>query len=316
MEIKYRDKIYEVINPGEILKDERGYLLDQLDSNLPKMGRYRGPYLFSKYGLTEFDYYVIVMFGGNLENLPRCEFENCNKYRQFNQILARTKEPIFEIGCCKEHTRILINRISGRRLAKEGKSPILKAINAPMTDERRENHRLAALKQVKEGRHPWQTLNRSKKILDAQETLKKNLLEKGLEYKTAFNTLDEILLNDKITYENRGDKLDTCYLYLTYLDNKPDVIKIGVTINMESRASAKYHGCKYVNYEILYTSTREIISNLEYVIKKNFMKDIILGTETFPLSLKEPILEFIKKQIEIIESSSTTIAESIINIDK
>lgn len=313
MKVNYRDKIYNVTNPGEILTDERGYILDQLDENLPKVGRYRGPYLFSKYGLTEFDYYIIVVFGGDFEKLPKCEFEGCDKYKQFNHLLNTKKEPIFELGCCKEHTRILINRISGRRLIEEGRSPIIKALSSPMTDERRMRHHNAALKQVKEGRHPWQSLNRSKKILEAQNTLKNNLLEKGLEYKTAFNSLDEVLLNDKITFENRGDKSDKCYLYITYLDNRPDVIKIGVTINIEVRKHAKYHNSRYINTKVLYESTRDIISNLEYSIKKNFMKDIVLGTETFPINLKDSILEFIKEQINIIESSSTTIAESIHN---
>ena len=41
IEITYKDKTYVVYNPGELLLDDRGYLIDQLNKSLPKMGRYR-----------------------------------------------------------------------------------------------------------------------------------------------------------------------------------------------------------------------------------------------------------------------------------
>lgn len=312
MEVTYKEKHYDVTNPGELLKDSKGYLLDQLDDKLPSMGRYRRQYLYTKYNLTELDYYIIVMLSGSEDNLPKCEFEGCECHKQFNSLLITAKEPIFEIGCCKEHTRILTNRISGRRLIAEGRSPIFKAIAAMKIDDAfREQRRQAALKQVANGKHPWQEGNRSKKILDAQETLRNNLQHNSVEYSTASKTLDDILLNDKITYENRGDENDICYLYITYLDNHPDLVKIGVTIDINSRTKTKYHGGHYINPRILYKSTRIIISNLEYEIKKNFKKDIKLGTESFSKTLENDIIKFIEEQIKFIESSSTTIAESI-----
>lgn len=51
--VKYKNKTYTVINPGDYLYDFKGYLLDQLDENLPRMGRYRSVYLIKTYNLTE-----------------------------------------------------------------------------------------------------------------------------------------------------------------------------------------------------------------------------------------------------------------------
>ena len=282
--VKYKGVEYNVISPGEFLKDEKGYLLDQLSPKLQKMGRYRSVYLKKVYNLTEYDYYIIVMYLGNEDLIPICEYEGCNNKKQFNHLLATKKEPIFELGCCSKHTRILINRISGKRLVEEGRSPILKALAAPITEERRRKSRENALKQVSEGRHPWQKENRCSKIA-GNPVVQHNM---GFEDFIAF---------ERDSYKAKGNLDDQCCLYITFLTDK-EMFKIGVTNNLNNRAKYEYHGLKYVNPVSILDSTREIVSELEYSIKLHFKSFIVLGTETFSIKIYQEVVSYINSEID------------------
>lgn len=290
--VNYKGIEYTVINPGEFLKDEKGYLIDQLNPSLPRMGRYRSVYLKNTYNLSEFDYYVIIMYLGDENLVPICEYEGCDSKKQFNHLLATKKEPVFELGCCSKHTRILTNRISGRRLIEEGRSPILKALATPITDNKREKHRQAALEQVKQGKHPWQKGNRSEKVIKTTSNFYSNM------------SLEEVIIFERESYLSRGNLNDTCCLYITFLSDT-NKFKIGVTKNLHKRSSQIYHGLRYVNPISLLESTREKVANLEYSIKMEFKTFIILGTETFPMSIYEKVLFYISSEIN--KLSSTTI---------
>ena len=112
--VKYKNKTYTVINPGDYLYDSKGYLLDE---NLPRMGRYRSVYLSKTYNLTEKDYYIILFCDGKEENLPICQLDGCNNYRQFNHLLPTKRIPILSKGCCENHTR-KINGILEQNISK------------------------------------------------------------------------------------------------------------------------------------------------------------------------------------------------------
>ena len=43
------------------------------------------------------------------------------------------------------------------------------------------------------------------------------------------------------------------------------------------------------------------MSDLEYVVKKQFIKKVVLGTETYSIKDYNDILEFIKYQIKLID---------------
>lgn len=303
IKVIYREKEYTVFSPGVFLKDPKGYLLDQLVEGTPRMGRYRSVYLKKVYGLSEYDYYVIVIFGGDENLVPRCGMENCNNPCHFNHLLDTIKEPVFEIGCCKEHTRILVNRISGRRLVDEGRSTVYKAIEAANKIPRdvfRKRARENALKQVAEGRHPWQRKNRKETLI---ATYNWRTDPKVLE------DIVEIFKCERDEYISKGDAdKDVCYLYMTELSNNKSVIKIGVTKDIKMRASVKYHGNFYENPKILFTGSRRIVAEMEFAIKLKFRKDLKIGDETFSNTVKNDIIDFVNDFIRSL--SSTTIVES------
>lgn len=315
--VTYNDKTYTVYNPGKLIKDDSDkYLLDQLNKNLPKMGRYRKVYLKTHYDLTEYDYYIIVVLSGDVNKLPKCEFEGCNNPKHFNQLVDIKKEPMFEIGCCKEHTRILTNRISGRRLVEQGISPIFKALAAPKTEETREKHRLAALKQVELGTHPWISKNRG----DLDEKIK-NSGNKLYKSWTSFmelkdldgNNLDifdpekmkdinYVLTSERDSFKFRGNAEDICIFYVSFLSDETK-FKVGATTNLKRRALMPYHGLKYVDPKPIYTSTRLVIADFEYEVKSKFIKRVVLGTETFPISIYQEVMEFVNTKVSFLQNN-------------
>lgn len=182
------------------------------------------------------------------------------------------------------------------------------------TEEDRKKRSEQTLKQVREGRHPWTREN--------SKDLRKRLIDEGknpivnmwrsrdsLKYQPELNIYDSskmkdieyVLCSERDSYKYRGDINETCYFYITMLSD-PDKFKIGVTTNIYNRSvKTRYHGIKYINPIIMYSGTREIVSDLEYVVKKQFIKKVVLGTETYSIKDYNDILEFIKYQIKLID---------------
>lgn len=318
--VKYNNKEYYVMCSGELLRNEKNYLLDQLKEDTPCMGRYHVEYIKKNYNLTDYEYYLIVVCNGNEDDIPRCEFDGCNKPKKFNLLGITKKVPILALGCCEEHSRSIKakNQYQKQKELMDSGEDIMpniyKCHDRIYTEEDRKKRSEQTLKQVREGRHPWTREN--------SKDLRKRLIDEGknpivnmwrsrdsLKYQPELNIYDSskmkdieyVLCSERDSYKYRGDINETCYFYITMLSD-PDKFKIGVTTNIYNRSvKTRYHGIKYINPIIMYSGTREIVSDLEYVVKKQFIKKVVLGTETYSIKDYNDILEFIKYQIKLID---------------
>lgn len=314
IEITYKDKTYVVYNPGELLLDDRGYLIDQLNKSLPKMGRYRSVYLEKTYSLTERDYYIIVVCYGDENNLGKCQYPGCNNLRKFNRLLPTSKIPVVASCCCEKHIR----QFNGMNIVANQTIKFWQQQDYSLrrTPEAREASRQRALQQVKDGKHPWQKENskdlRERLIKEGKNPIinmwrdRDELQKSNLDIydPKKMKDIDYVLYSERESFAHRENPDDICYLYITDLDN--DRFKIGATKNLENRAKRnRYHGLQYINPRILYTSTRIIIAEFEYLIKKKFIHKVVLGTETYSKKDYDEILEFINDQIEIFNNNIT-----------
>ncbi|MBP3732109.1 MAG: hypothetical protein J6I84_02565 [Bacilli bacterium] len=110
-------------------------------------------------------------------------------------------------------------------------------------------------------------------------------------------SIENCILIDKINYIRRGNPEDICIYYLTYFEETSDYFKPGVTIDLKERSNTDYHGYKYKTPEILFTSSRLIIAEIEYEVKLKFKDFIVLGNEAFDIKHKDEILEYIEERI-------------------
>lgn len=312
--VKYNNKEYYVTNPGELLRNEKNYLLDQLKDDTPCMGRYHVEYIKKNYNLSDYEYYLIVVCYGNEDNIPRCGVEGCNNPRKFNLLGITKKVPILALGCCEKHSRSIKGKIEYENQLRNGCTNISKCWSIEFTDEMREQRRQAALKQVKDGKHPWTRENSSefrKRLIEEGKNsiinmwkMRDKLKESNIPNLDIFdpskmNDIEYVLCSERDSYKYRGDPNETCYFYVTMLDDESK-FKIGVTKNMERRSKDYYHNHKYVNPIIMFTGKREIIADLEYIVKKQFIHKVVLGTETYSIKDYDEILEFIRYQISLI----------------
>lgn len=315
----YSNVEYTVYNPGELLLGDDGYLLDQLKEGVPRMGRYRRVYLKEKYNLTEEDYYLIVVCDGDRKNLPECQYEGCHERVKFNQLLPASKIPVLAKGCCDNHTRSVNFSLTKEKWGDKFLENLKNAdYSYRNTEEYREMHRQYALKQVEEGTHPWLRKNslefRRKAIEEGKNTIvnmwkaKKELNNPEKEaidiYDPAkMRDIDYVLFSERESFKNRENITDICEFYVAFLDDER--FKIGVTKNLINRAEKnRYHGLKYKNPISLYKNTRDIIADLEYLVKKTFIKRVALGTETFHMKDYDEIMSFIKEQIKLLEDNN------------
>ena len=67
--------------------------------------------------------------------------------------------------------------------------------------------------------------------------------------------------------------------------------------NYEKRFRQYYHGLQYKEPKILYTAKRFEIAEIEYKVKKQFLKKVVLGTETYSINDLEEIMEYINSLI-------------------
>lgn len=275
------------------------------------MGRYRSEYLFKNYGLTEYDYYLIVVCDGLESNLPKCEYPGCCNFKKFNTLGITKKIPILARGCCKKHSVYL----RAKAIYEQNKSNgiILSCKGMKRSEKTRELNRRSALNQVKLGTHPWlrensiearrRTIEEGKNYFvnmwSARDQLKK-FPDLDIYDPKKMNDIEYVLVSERDSYKYRGDLSDICQFYVTYLEGNSKVFKIGVTKNINRRIKNQYHSYKYKDSQVLFTGTREVVSDLEYVVKKKFIKKVVLGTETFSISDYDEILEFIRYQIKLI----------------
>lgn len=321
IEVFYNGRTYIVTNPGEIIYDSVTSkrkipklrivrILDQLNG-LSEVGTKRKKYLLEKYNLTELDYYIIVVLEGDSSKLPECSYidpkikEKCNNKKKFRSLIPTKQNSDFFYDGCSDHVANVAAQIKQREAYKKGITGLQKA------DRRskiwRYRLREHALKQIKEGKSILSAnyieingIKRSKHqmtVSDYNETASQlNLTKEDL------SIIENLILVDKYMFLNKGLSDDSCIYYLTEFRERKDVFKLGVTSNPDYRSRSKYHGLTYENFTIMFTSTREIIAEIEYKIKMKFKDYICLGNEGFSISIKDDIIKCIKEIIDSINS--------------
>lgn len=330
-EVIYKNKTYTVTCPGELVysktrsvrgtKDKRPEILDQLDECkeldlLPVESRKR--YLQRVYGLSELDYYIIVVCLGDENKLPRCTYvnpytgEKCNNFRAFRSLTPKKfprtgrRAGIFFDGC-NNHRNKAAAQNAQRENYKRGVTGLQKA------DRRSKKWRnklsISAKKQMREGnsifspddvRRPdlknWKFYQANPSI----DSIKEIIGELGLD---GYNlSIENCILIDKINYLRKGSPEDICYYYVTDFVDNSSLFKLGVTVDISKRINKEYHGFRYRSPSIIATGTRVEIAELEYKVKIKFKDHIILGNEGFDFNYKDEILNYVK---ELVASSKT-----------
>lgn len=312
--IEYKGKQYKVTNPGELIYETKLItkygrtfntyrLLDQLQELKP-IGNCSKIYLKKTYGLTELDYYIIVVLRGDIEKLPKCTYINpytgeiCNEPAKFKGSLIKYKDKLFCDGCNK-HSINAAAQNSQREAYKKGITGLQKADRSSKVWK--EKLRQHALKQMEEGNSIFSPDEIRKpgipKPISSIKISGYNLIAEklGIEPNTA--TIEELILIDRENYLRKGEPDDICIYYLAYLENEPKTIKLGVTTDLSARSKKGYHGKEYIKTEILFEGTRVQVSNIEYEVKMKFKDSINLGNEGFSLDIEKEIREFIKELI-------------------
>lgn len=309
--IKYKDTIYNVTSPGEIIYDinivgKKGnplQILDQLD-NLSVIGRKsRKKYLKNKYNLTELDYYIIVVLEGDESRLPVCSYINpktkvkCNNPQKFRS-LAPKRGNIFYDGC-EDHIINVAAQIKRRECYKKGITGLQKADRRSKTW--REKLRKHAIKQMQEGNSIFSPddIRRSdiKKPTSNIKVSGYNKIFDELNIDRNNAAIEDLILIDKKMFLNKGNLNDTCYYYVVFFDES-NIFKLGVTSNIDSRIKRGYHGLKYDKFSVLFKSTREVIAELEYKVKLEYKDYICFNNEGFSIEVKDEILNYIENLIK------------------
>ena len=331
--IYYKEIEYTVYNPGEILRDDKGRLFDQLRPDLKSMGRYHTEYLKKTYNLSDYDYYLIVVHGGNEDNMPRCELIGCNKPKHFNLLGVNKRIPTLSTGCCTEHSIIIARKNNWVKWRSLGLNPAedFGARPPKWSEERRREHSNNLKQLAKEGKHPWckersQEFRRKaieegknhivnywnlvKQIKDYNNDPTLEMLEKlnsfgiGLHSCGGLDIFDPekmrdiryVLKSERESFKHRNNPEDICCFYITYLTD--DLFKIGISKNIQNRDKTTYHEkYKYHNTEVLFSGTRDQVADLEYNVKLKFFTKLALGTETFNRIHYTEIREYINLEI-------------------
>lgn len=329
----YKGKEYLVTNPGELMFSTTKYtnskksmfeIVDQLD-DCKEITRGRQKYLTDKYGISELEYYIIVVLRGREDMLPKCTYinpytgESCNNYKKFRTLVPGTfqrtknRKGIFFCGC-EEHTLNAATQLSQKENYLRGVTGIQKADRrSKIWRKKLSDH---AKRQMSEGRSIFSPDEIRDNMIPSVNTYRidnstgigmyESIAERlGISILDFENPIDFWILLDKEYYIERGEASDICYYYFTLLVENRSLFKLGVTNNLETRSSGYgYHNMTYFNPEILFTSDRVTIANLEYDVKMAFKDKIKLGHETFSIEDKDIILEFIKERISYYESKT------------
>lgn len=328
----YKGKEYIVYNPGEIIYSTKNYLrycqtdkrfeiVDQLDECkeldlLP--GETHVKYLQRIYGLTELEYYIIVVCLGKEENLPKCTYinpytkEKCNNPRKFRSLTPKkfqrtgARAGIFYDGCT-EHTNKAAVQNAQKENYKKGVTGLQKADRKSKVW--RDKLSVHAKKQMAEGNSIFSPDNVRRSDIESWKSFqnfpsidqfKEIVDELGLdEYNL---NIENCILIDKLNYMRKGNPDDICSYYITDFENNDSLFKLGVTVDIDNRVKGNYHGLYYKNPTIIITSTRKEIAELEYQVKLKFKDYITFANEAFDVKYKDEILEFIN---EFIASSKT-----------
>lgn len=102
--------------------------------------------------------------------------------------------------------------------------------------------------------------------------------------------------NHRSVFINKGNPDDVCNFYITEVPDS-DLIKIGVTNDIKSRSFMNnISGFEYTNTEIIFTSDRISIADLEMEVKIDLHHLAVEGLEYFDKTNKAQIIDYIKSK--------------------
>lgn len=102
--------------------------------------------------------------------------------------------------------------------------------------------------------------------------------------------------NHKATFMNKGDLTDTCRFYIARLSHHEGWIKIGATSYDVSYRSymQSISSDEYIEVNVLVTSDRKTIAELEALVKTEFLGRSVQGLEYFDESMESDIVNFVQ----------------------
>lgn len=298
--ITYKDKEYTVYNPGEILFGRnKKILLDQLlDGVTPiprkKLGGIK-PYLFDKYNLTQEEYHFIVVQLADVNNIPKCPI--CSKPRKLISIVKGYDLTCGSNECIVSHKEITKRKPGG---AYERNHDLRSKIS-----------RNICIEQIKNGTHNFQNPDGSWKSKEVQDNLVKQnkhhwlscngyseiARERNLKWNelgiNPFQSNFVTLKADLKYFLSLGNPEDSCSFYESKPIGNDSVFKIGVTSDLSRRSNFRGERC-YSEITELYSGTRSEVAEIEYKVKLKFYGKAVKGTETFPVEMRDEILNYAK----------------------
>lgn len=322
--VRYKGKTYTVTNPGEIIysltktvsgcrHDMRPEIVDQLDNNkelvYTQTRKSRRKYLEDKYGITELDYYIIVVCLGDESKLPRCSYQNpytgeiCNEIKKFRSLTPKKSQRtgnrlgIFHDGC-ENHCNRAAAQISQKDNYKKGVTGLQKADRT--SKEWRKKLSDSAKRQILSGKSIFSPDDIRDKNIKSVKEFNTNpsidfykLTAKRLGLDIDNLSIDNCILIDKENFLRKGSLNDNCFYYITTFKETSEYFKLGVSVDINKRSNKPYHGYTYDKCEVIFSSTRETIAEIEYQVKLKFKDLISLGNEAFRMTDKEIIMSFI-----------------------
>lgn len=298
--VTYKGKEYSVYNPGEILfgRNKR-MLLDQLLDGVTPIPRRReggiNPYLIEKYNLTQNEYHFIVVHLADEDNIPKCPI--CGAIRKMISIVKGYDQTCGCMKCVKSLAEITKSKPGG---AYEKNHELRSSIS-----------RRICLKQIENGTHNFQNSDGSWKSKEVQDNLVKQnkhhwqscngysdiAKKRNLEWSklgvNPFQSNFVTLKADMRYFMSLGDPDDICVFYESRLPENDSVFKIGVTSDISRRSNFRGEKC-YSEITEVYSATRSEIAELEYQVKLKFYGKAVIGTETFPIEMRDEILSYAK----------------------
>lgn len=272
-DILFNERLYTVYNPGEILRSSNGKVIDQLrDGSTIIQIRNIFQYIRKNYDLSPEEYTVLVMFRGNWNLIPKCEC-GCGSPVKIRGIGYFSK--------CVSQSHA--NRVTSLRKSELGTNPFSGERGSILSHS-------VNMNRVKNGTHHFQGKTGSERAKKKNSELSK----KGLH---SWQKLESKLKATRNRFRNSGNKDDICELYVASISGRDDIFKLGISVNSNGRlvlSQSNFSKMEYTDIKVLISSDRYTISDIEYDTKLKFNKSSVIGTETFPIEMKDEIVNYIK----------------------
>lgn len=272
-DILFNGRLYTVYNPGEILRSSNGKVIDQLrDGSTIIQTRNIFQYIRKNYDLSPEEYTVLVMFRGNWNLIPKCEC-GCGSPVKIRGIGYFSK--------CVSQSHA--NRVTSLRKSELGTNPFSGERGSILSHS-------VNMNRVKNGTHHFQGKTGSERAKKKNSELSK----KGLH---SWQKLESKLKATRNRFRNSGNKDDICELYVASISGRDDIFKLGISVNSNGRlvlSQSNFSKMEYTDIKVLISSDRYTISDIEYDTKLKFNKSSVIGTETFPIEMKDEIVNYIK----------------------